>query len=280
MPESATITNFYTFVAGDKARSAEVNTNFSNFRGHSIPIDPNTEAAAGNTYDLGSSEHRWRDYYGESVNLEGSTSTTNPIFQPDTSITEGAMDLLFGSSTVGSWDQYGLKPSTIGPKNFTNIIQTSGSYTIASGVIGILGFSYNTGGGLLNTNTEHTLVGSGSGQFSIMNSINGTPRFSFLNTAFTINATSGFFNFDVTIRLYRTDPATTLVYTLSPQVNINAGTATGANTSIPLYLNGVFVIDNSAPTGEVNYYWSYQGSSSENTDASFTFSGIFTGEIV
>lgn len=63
MPSTATITAYYTFVAGTKARAGQVNTNFSNHRGHNIPIDPNTAAGANNTYDLGSTEYQWRNLY-------------------------------------------------------------------------------------------------------------------------------------------------------------------------------------------------------------------------
>lgn len=61
MPSSATITSsdFFSFVAKTRAKASQVNTNFSMFRGHLIPFDPNTIAAADATYDLGASDHRW-----------------------------------------------------------------------------------------------------------------------------------------------------------------------------------------------------------------------------
>ena len=65
MPSSATITAFYTFVAQTVIRSAHVNNNFDIFRGHLLPVDPNTSTAATTeTYDLGASDHRWRNVYG------------------------------------------------------------------------------------------------------------------------------------------------------------------------------------------------------------------------
>lgn len=63
MPSSATITSFITLIAGSKARASHVNTNFSNFRGHLLPIDPNTAASANATYDLGASDAKWRRIY-------------------------------------------------------------------------------------------------------------------------------------------------------------------------------------------------------------------------
>lgn len=61
MPTTATITAFYSFSAGTQIRSSEHNTNFGNFRGHIIPVDPNTATAAtSGTYDLGADDHYWR----------------------------------------------------------------------------------------------------------------------------------------------------------------------------------------------------------------------------
>ncbi len=63
MPELATITSFYSFTSGTKARAAQVNSNFSAFRGHIVPIDPNTQTCINNTYDLGSSDYYWKTGY-------------------------------------------------------------------------------------------------------------------------------------------------------------------------------------------------------------------------
>lgn len=79
MPSSATITAFYTFTANTKARATQVNGNFDVFRGHLLPINPNTQSAAGNSYDLGSSEHRWRTSYTQSIDLQSNTTTGNAL---------------------------------------------------------------------------------------------------------------------------------------------------------------------------------------------------------
>ena len=64
MPSTATITAFYTFSPNTVIKSADVNHNFSTFRGHFIPVDPNTATAATTkTYDLGSSDYYWRNSY-------------------------------------------------------------------------------------------------------------------------------------------------------------------------------------------------------------------------
>lgn len=66
MPSSQTITSFYSFSALTVIKSAEMNTNFSTFRGHFLPVDPNTSTAAtSGTYDLGASDHYWRNWYGQ-----------------------------------------------------------------------------------------------------------------------------------------------------------------------------------------------------------------------
>jgi hypothetical protein len=82
MPSSATITSseMTTFVAGTVIRSAEVNSNFSIFRGHLLPVDPNTSTAATSyTYDLGSSGYAWRDGYVQKTQFaELSSATSTP----------------------------------------------------------------------------------------------------------------------------------------------------------------------------------------------------------
>lgn len=78
MPSTATITSFYSFTALTRIKSAEVNANFSNFRGHVIPIDPNTIAASDLTYDLGSSEYKWNNVYSRHLIMYGDTAGVTP----------------------------------------------------------------------------------------------------------------------------------------------------------------------------------------------------------
>lgn len=77
MPSSATITSteLTSFVALTTIKSAEVNSNFSIWRGHNLPVTPNTSTAATTqTYDLGASDHRWRYMYGIRAPLVVSTT--------------------------------------------------------------------------------------------------------------------------------------------------------------------------------------------------------------
>lgn len=63
MPDSATLTTFYTMTARTKARASQANHNWSVWRGHNIPIEADTAAASDNEHDLGASDHRWRSAY-------------------------------------------------------------------------------------------------------------------------------------------------------------------------------------------------------------------------
>jgi len=61
MPATQTITSFYTFTPSTVIRSAEVNNNFSNMRGHFIPMDPTASSGSPSmTYDLGGVNNLWR----------------------------------------------------------------------------------------------------------------------------------------------------------------------------------------------------------------------------
>lgn len=103
-----TILSYHVFQAKTKARASEVNTNFSNYRGTLIPIDPNTAAAAGNTYDLGSTEYRWNVSYVNTLNLRGATSTSNFFMTCDSTSSQIAY-LGFGSSNVMAIGSAGIR---------------------------------------------------------------------------------------------------------------------------------------------------------------------------
>lgn len=75
MPSAATITAFYNFSANTKARASQVTNNFDVFRGHIIPVHVSTATSANNTYDLGSSEYRWRNGYIKNLNLGETTAS-------------------------------------------------------------------------------------------------------------------------------------------------------------------------------------------------------------
>lgn len=105
MPSTATITAFYSFTANTKAKASQVNTNFSNFRGHIIAIDPNTTTAINETYDLGSTEYRWRTGYFRDIDFKSNTTTGNSVVVKGSS---GSFEIFIGGNTVGSFDTSGL----------------------------------------------------------------------------------------------------------------------------------------------------------------------------
>lgn len=78
MPSSATITSFYSFTALTTIRSADVNTNFSTFRGHIIPVDPTAASSPTITYDLGADGHAWRNVYAKGLHIFGDTVGATP----------------------------------------------------------------------------------------------------------------------------------------------------------------------------------------------------------
>lgn len=92
MPSTATITSFYNFTANTKARATQVNANFDILRGHLIAIDPNTSTAATTeTYDLGSTEYRWRTGYFREIDFKSNTSTGQALqIVGDTAAGQGA----------------------------------------------------------------------------------------------------------------------------------------------------------------------------------------------
>ena len=85
MPSSATITAFYNFSPNTKARASHVQNNFDVFRGHLLPVHPSTATSADNTYDLGSTEHRWRTLFSANAKCDeyliGQTTTGWKISQ-------------------------------------------------------------------------------------------------------------------------------------------------------------------------------------------------------
>lgn len=109
MPASATITAFYSFTANTKARASQVNSNFNLFRGHLLPIDPTATAAATNTYDLGSTEWRWRTAYVRYLDFHSATTTGARLqVQGDVTATLGAWLFQVNSTTVARISNLGF----------------------------------------------------------------------------------------------------------------------------------------------------------------------------
>lgn len=129
MPSSATITAFYSFTANTKARASYVNTNFSNYRGHIIAIDPNTATAATTeTYDIGSTEYRWRTGYFRDIDIKANTSTGQALsIIGDTAAGQGAFLIKQGGNIrarIGGGNQYISSDTTTSQFDIMNTSNT------------------------------------------------------------------------------------------------------------------------------------------------------------
>ena len=115
MPSTATITAFNQFTAQTLIRSAQMNANFDVFRGHIIPVDPNTSTASDATYDLGASSYRWNDLHlsGDlilgGVTISGISSiyskTATGSFTAGVTITAAASINIAGTTTGNGFDE-------------------------------------------------------------------------------------------------------------------------------------------------------------------------------
>lgn len=157
MPSSATITAYYTFSANTKARSSQVNANFSLYRGHVIPIEPLTATGSDITYDLGSSEYRWRSTYTQKLNLVSSTSTAALEVRGNTSATLGAMQFYIANTlaaqiTPSGFDGAYIAQASVAPSALTQspqlvLFDTSGTWVVPTGTTQIIVQGAGGGGG-------------------------------------------------------------------------------------------------------------------------------------
>jgi hypothetical protein len=90
-----------------------MNGNFSNFRGHLIPIDPNTAAAAtSGQYDQGSEDYRWRTLY--SRKLDVSVTSTSALTVGVNTAGEYMLESSSATSLrIGDNGFYGVKNSPV-----------------------------------------------------------------------------------------------------------------------------------------------------------------------
>src|SRR3990167_7464589 len=101
MPSSATITttDFRIFSPNTTIYSAQVNGNFDLWRGHVLPLQTGSTSGADTTlsYDLGSSDYKWRYFYGSPL---GTVKSTNGSFSMLKTDTYGIADATGGAVTV------------------------------------------------------------------------------------------------------------------------------------------------------------------------------------
>ena len=101
-----TVTAFTIFSPNTTIFSSEMNVNFDNLRGHRIPIEPSAASGSDATYDLGSSEYRWRDSYFSRYTYFGTPNTT------------GGWRIGVGATTTSFVSQYYSSTSYVNSTSF------------------------------------------------------------------------------------------------------------------------------------------------------------------
>lgn len=258
-----TITSYVTFLANTKAKASEMNSNLSNHRGTLVPIDESTATASNLTHNIGTDEHRWNIGYFGSVDIDGFTSTVDAVMQA-VDATTGGFELLFGSSTIGSWDATGYNRLTLA----TPVITTTGS------VVGHWALKTITiaSTGSLQTTTTYSIT-----SLSIVTS--GRPvRFDFLDMSTGFTGSSSTQNPKYNIIGQREVAGTSgAVEVFNKQFQYkNAG---GIEIfQVPV---GYSFIDNSCPAGTISYYFYIQGDAGVNdqTSAAYMVGTMFAQEL-
>lgn len=185
MPSSATITAFYSFTANTKARAAQVNSNFSVYRGHMVAVDPNTATAVNNTYDLGSNEYYWRAAYAGSIEFRGVTTTVASTIQNDVNTSTGAHVF-----KIGGVENFRLTPSGTATLTVNRFSMKSRSTTTGGSNPGYGGYAYgtssfSTGFYVLSSGADVLLVNS----TITLSCVGGLLDYSFVSATTTSNGT-------------------------------------------------------------------------------------------
>lgn len=138
MPSTNTLTTFYVFSAGTVIRSAYVNNNFNVYRGHIIPIDPNTTTAGVDlTWDLGGVGHSWRGAHFQYGILYQNTAGSVPA-----NPTAGSMAMYFKSDGKA----YTKSPAGVESALGGGALVVTGTRAAPS-TITVAGIVYSTTGG-------------------------------------------------------------------------------------------------------------------------------------
>jgi hypothetical protein len=131
----STISTYYTFQAGTKARASQVNTNFSNYRGDLLPINEATVTASDNVHNLGSADHYWKTGYLAEIDLRTSTSTASLVLKGDTSVTAGAYLFQIESTTYFKVDTQGVEFNGL---TTTSRLRINSSSVVTAGAADVL----------------------------------------------------------------------------------------------------------------------------------------------
>lgn len=156
----STITTYYVFSPGTKARSSQVNNNFSNYRGDLLPINEDTATASYIVHNLGNSDRRWKRAYLDNVDFTPPSSTVSLILRSDTALTAGAFLFQVNSVTSARVLSTGFDGNTISPgttpdtaltntaRILTSVTFTAnGSWTVPAGITRIMIYGCGGGGG-------------------------------------------------------------------------------------------------------------------------------------
>ncbi len=247
MPSTATITAFYSFTANTKAKASQVNTNFSNFRGHIVAIDPNTTTAINETYDLGSTEYRWRTGYFRDVDFKSNTSTGQALqIIGDTAAGQGAFLFKHAGNIrarLGSGNQY-----IDGDTNTSQFDFKINGTTIAS----------------LSINKWSSNIPTSTGQWDFI--INGSTLSSIKNQGFERNITKKsvlYTGTNSTSSTYNITTTTTLISTLS-MTSYGSPFKIGLNISPKTSTAYVLLINTTTANAISNIYFYRDGTASSN----------------
>lgn len=259
MPSTATITAFYTFTQNTKARASQVNTNFNVLRGHIIPIDPNTTTSVDNTYDLGSSEHRWRTGYFGSLNIISNTTTGKDLaIVGNTSTTDPAFVFNISGNESFRINSIGAATATVSPVALKTRAVYNGVTAAVSGLAFSAGATATTD---LSTYSSTNIVGSTltiltTGRAVEVGFFTSDPGQNPINLLLSASTTAATVTCDIsfTMFLYR-DTTTAIVAKINYDHTINnvISTSSGFGFLRRENISGYFSVD--TPSAGAPTYW-------------------------
>lgn len=267
MPSTATITAHYTFSANTKARASQVNVNFNNYRGHIVAIDPNTATSINETYDLGSTEYRWRTGYFRDIDLKSNTTTGQALsIIGDTAAGNGAFNFHIGSTLPGQINSNGFTGNLYGQLNKPVGPTTTASIGQLSRVQISSIFAVFTAGSTILVGTTISIISLGR---PVAISLTNDPTTTSAIYRFANTNTSAFGDM-LELYLYR---SSTIV-----DFRIFGSDEQTRNSSNPFYLGPISFIDTSAPSGTNTYHLRWR-SRVANSSFAIEVSSIYAKEI-